>query len=959
MRRFISYALAVAAAALQPAAWADAPSPAAVSAPVPLSRLVQAVNIPYERFTLENGLTTIVHTDRKAPIVGVTIYYRIGSRYEPKGKTGFAHLYEHLFFGGSANVPDFDKPLEAAGSTSTNGSTWYDRTNYVETVPTGALDLALFMESDRMGHLLPAVTQDKLDKQRAVVQNEKRQGDNQPYGLMDYAIGEGLFPVGHPYRHSTIGSMADLDAATLHDVRQWFRDNYGPNNAVLVLSGDIDARTARPLVKKWFGNIPRGPDVARVETGPVTLPAPVTREMTDQVPVTRLTRNWSGPGLNEPDAPALQIGLHILGGLSSSRLDNALVRGDQLAVRVTASAMTFEQVSFLQATMDVKPGVDRAVAEAKFDRTIADYIAQGPTEDEVRRAVTSVLSSQIGGLELVGGFYGKGATLAEGELCSGDPGKYRKDLARMAALTPADIRAAMQRWLTRPVYALNVTPGERTEDGALMGGWGDEDKAAAPPPAKTGAEAASAIPPGPERAPPPIAPVTELDFPKIERARLANGIPVTLARRTAIPKVIVSLSFDAGIAADAVDLAGKPGKPGTQGLMLAMLDEGAGGRNTTEIAEEQERLGASITTGASLDTSSITLSALTANLAPSLELMADIAREPTFAPDEVTRLKNQRLAELAQTLANPRALASRELGRLIFGPHPYGQPSDGLGDKASLSALTPDDLRAAHDGWLRPDLARITVVGDITMERLLPLLEQAFGDWQAPGTPKPAKNLAATIPAPRARIVLIDRPNSPQSVIYAGRVLPITGRTPDMESLDLANEVLGGGFLSRLNSDLREDKGWSYGVYSAVREPVGPRSFVVAAPVQADRTGDSIRAILANIKAFPAGKPVDAEELNRVTDGNIRALPNRFERNSDVLSAIAASELLGRPDDYYETLAGRYRAIDAGAIDAAADTYLQPGALTFVVVGERRTVEPQLKEIGLPVEIADTPATGG
>ena len=953
MRRILSFALAFALTAFQPAAWAEtpAPTPAATAAPAPLSQLVKAVDIPYERFTLDNGLTTIVHTDRKAPIVGVTIYYRIGSKYEPKGKTGFAHLYEHLFFGGSANVPDFDKPLEAAGSTPTNGSTWYDRTNYVETVPTGALDLALFMESDRMGHLLPAVTQDKLDKQRSVVQNEKRQGDNQPYGLMDYAIGDGLFPVGHPYRHSTIGSMADLDAATLNDVRQWFRDNYGPNNAVLVLSGDIDAATAKPLVKKWFGDIPRGPDVKPVAAAPVTLPAAVTRTMNDQVPVTRLTRNWSGPGLNDPDAPALQIGLHILGGLASSRLDNALVRGAQLAVRVTASAQTFEQVSFLQATMDIKPGIDRTKAEAKFDKVIADYIAEGPTEDEVRRAVTSVLSAQIGGLERVGGFYGKGATLAEGELYSGDPGKYREDLARMAALTPADIRTAMQRWLTRPVFSLDVTPGERTESGANMGGWSDDGKTAAPPPDK--GEAASALPPEPERAAPPVAPVAELDFPKIERARLANGIPVTLARRTAIPKLIVSLSFDAGIAADTLD------PPGTQGLMLAMLEQGAGGRDATEIAEEQERLGASISTGASLDTSSITLSALTANLAPSLNLMADIARKPAFAPDEVARLKDQRLAELAQTLANPRALASRELGKLLFGKHPYGQPRDGLGDADSLKALTAADLRAAHDEWLRPDLARITVVGDITMEQLLPLLNKAFGNWQTPGAPKPVKRIDAAVPAPRARIVLIDRPNSPQSVIYAGRVLPVEGKTPDMETLDLANDVLGGGFLARLNSDLREDKGWSYGVYSAVREPVGPRSFVVAAPVQADRTGDSIRAILADMKAFPGKDPVDAEELNRVTDGAIRSLPNQFETNAAVLGAIAGNELLGRPDNYYETLATRYRAIDADAIDTAARTYLQPDALTFVIVGESETVLPQLKDIGLPVEIVPAPNSGG
>src|SRR6186713_1121754 len=264
----------IVASAVALALTASVPVQARQAEPAPLSELVAEVDIPYETFTPPNGLTTIVHTDRKAPIVGVTVYYRVGSKSEPRGKTGFAHLYEHLFFGGSENAPSFDVPLEAAGSTTTNGSTWYDRTNYVETVPKGALDLALFLESDRMGHLLGAVTQDKLDKQRGVVQNEKRQGDNQPYGLVDYKLGDALFPVGHPYRHSTIGSMADLDAASLADVRSWFTDHYAPNNVVLVLAGDIDLASARPMVERWFGDIPRGPAVVGQDARPVTLAAP-------------------------------------------------------------------------------------------------------------------------------------------------------------------------------------------------------------------------------------------------------------------------------------------------------------------------------------------------------------------------------------------------------------------------------------------------------------------------------------------------------------------------------------------------------------------------------------------------------------------------------------------------------------------------------------------------------------
>jgi predicted Zn-dependent peptidase len=922
-----------------------------VAQPAPLSELVKAVDIPYEKFTLGNGLTVLVHTDRKAPIVGVTTYYRVGSKSEPRGRTGFAHLFEHLMFGGSENVPNFDVPLEAAGSTSTNGSTWYDRTNYVQTVPTGAVDLALFMESDRMGHLLGAVTQDKLDKQRGVVQNEKRQGDNQPYGLEEYAIGEGLFPVGHPYRHSTIGSMADLDAASIPDVRKWFIDHYGPNNVVLALAGDIDVATARPLVEKWYGSIPRGPEVRKVEAGPVTLAAPVKREMTDQVPLVRIHRVWSGPGLNDGDAVALDAGMRVLGGLSSSRLDNALVRGKQLAVSVSAASLQFEQTSFLQVTMDVKPGVDRAVAEKELDALIAQFLAEGPSEDEVRRAATVSVSGQLGALEGVGGFSGKGAQLAEGELYSGDPLQLKRDLARTAALTPAE----MGRWLSRPVFALGITPGKRTEDGAKMGGWGDEGLS--PPPRPDAKRKAPKLATGPKREAPPVAPVGDLTFPAVERATLSNGVQVALARRGAVPTVLVSLNFDAGSAADSLDT------PGTQSLMLGLLDEGTTTRDAVAIAEEQERLGARISAGAGQDSSSVTLSALTANLAPSLALLADVVRNPAFKDSDVARVRDQQLAAIAQVNSDPRGSAMRRIAPLLFGKdHPYGLPGDGLGEKDSVAALTPAALRTAHDRWLRPDTLKITVVGDVSMEQLRPMLEQAFGAWQAPASARPVKRLDAPVPAPQPRIVLVDRPNSPQSVIVGGRVLPLKGTDQDREALDLANEVLGSGFLSRLNLDLREDKGWSYGVRTSVAAPRGPRAFTVVAPVQADRTGDSIKLLLANMAAFPKTKGVEAGELGRVTDGNIRGLPNRFETNAQVLGALVQNDRLGRPDSYQSTLPTRYRAIDARAINQAAAQYLQGEGLVFVVVGDRKVVEPQLKNLNLPVEIAQpvdsAPASG-
>ncbi len=911
-----------------------------------LSALVDQVDIPYEQFTLDNGLTVLVHTDRKAPIVGVTTYYRVGSKNEPRGRTGFAHLFEHLMFGGSENVENFDIPLEAAGSTSTNGSTDFDRTNYVEVVPTGALDLALMMESDRMGYLLGAVTQDKLDKQRGVVQNEKRQGDNQPYGLTFYALLEGIFPVGHPYRHSTIGSMADLDAASLADVRQWFVNNYGPNNVVLSLTGDIDAATARPMVERWFGAIPRGPEVTPVQAAPVTLPTDKAREIVDQVPQTRVYRVWSGPGLNQADAIPLTLGMSVLGGLASSRLDNVLVRDEQLATSVSAFNWQSEQVALLVAQMDIKPGVDRATAERRLDQVIAEMIAEGPSADELERAATSMVSNEIDGLERVGGFGGKGSTLAEGLLYSGDPAYYRTALSTMADLSPGDVRDAMQRWLDRPVYRLAIVPGDRTENGATMGGWGDEGTT--PPPEPDAAAPVAAARTGPPRALPEPQPVGPLTFPAVERTTLSNGIPVTLARRTAVPKAVISVQFDAGYAADGSDRAG------TQSLMMDLLEEGTETRSAVEIAEEQERLGASIGTGSSLDTSSVTMNALTTNLAPSLALMADIVRNPAFAETEVQRVRDQRLAAIAQQLSSPGGLAGRMLRPLVFGEnHPYGTVG-GLGKVPVIEALEPATLAREHDRWIRPENAEIYIVGDVTMAQVKPLLEASFGDWRGTGAAAPAKLLDGPTPAPQTRLVVIDRPNSPQSVIYAGRVLPLTGPTPGLEALDLANEVLGNGFLSRINMIIREEKGWSYGARSGVDAPEGPRLFTISTAVQSDRTADSIALILDTARDFAEGRQtIDDTEFTRVTEGNIRGLPNRFETNGQVLGAIVENDELGRPDDYYTTLPARYRALDKAAIDAAAKRYLGPDDLTIVVVGDRSEIDPQLEKLDLPVTYLD------
>ena len=330
-------------------------------------------------------------------------------------------------FGGSENAPgSYLGRMRNLGPSNLNGTTWFDRTNYFQTVPTPALEQALFLESDRMGYLLGEVGQEVLDLQRGVVQNEKRQGDNQPYGLFEYAQLEALFPEGHPYRHSTIGSMADLDAASLETVRNWFRDNYGPNNAIVVLSGDIDEATARPLMQKYFGAIPRGPVNTPAQADVPTLSAPIVKTMHDRVANTRLTRSWAVPGMLSDDAVPLSVGAAVLGGLASSRLDNTLVRDEQSAVSVSSSLSEFHRVGIFDISVDVKPGEDAAAVGRRLDTLVADFIKNGPTDEEVARVATRYVSGRIQSLEQVNG---KANVLAEGQLYDGDPEHYKKELA--------------------------------------------------------------------------------------------------------------------------------------------------------------------------------------------------------------------------------------------------------------------------------------------------------------------------------------------------------------------------------------------------------------------------------------------------------------------------------------------------------------------------------------------------
>jgi predicted Zn-dependent peptidase len=936
MRNFSKLALLAAATILTPPVLAAPPAAAPKSAPV--STLVSKVSIPHTTFKLKNGLTVIVHEDHKAPVAAVTVWYNVGSKDEPKGETGFAHLFEHLMFNGTENLPgDYFTYLQQIGATDYNGTTYYDRTNYFETVPAGALERALFMESDRMGHLLGAVTQGVLDNQRGVVQNEKRQGDSRPGGLVQYALQENLFPAGHPYHHTVIGSMTDLDNASLAEVKQWFRDKYGPNNAVLVVAGDVKPAQVKALVEKYFGPIPAGPVNHPAMAGVPTLAKAKSIDMKDHVATTIIQRYWAVPGLLDKQLAALDIGASVLGGLASSRLDKIMVRDEKLAVGVTASLNALQRVGIFSVTASVRPGVDPATVSKRLDAIMADYVKNGPTADEVQRAVMSEVSGRIRGLEQVGGFGGKAVSLAEGQTLAGDSNFYKKTLASYAAITPAAVRAAMQRWLTRPALTITLSPGERPAY--------QEAKAVAPPKASTDKSAGAVKG---NRPLPPVGQLAALDFPDIVHTKLSNGIPVDYAQRTAVPVTQVAMAFDAGDSADS------PASRGLAVFTTRMLDEGPEGLTSQQFAEAQERLGADINSNNGADRSYVMLNALSPNLAPSLDLLSDVLRKPAYRADDIERLRAQTLTGIAQLQKDPTRVARRLLPVVLYGAsHPYGGPAGG--DPAAIAKFTRNDLVGWQQRWLRPDNLKIYIVSDRPLSEVQPLLESRFAQWGAPAVTKGVKTFAPPPARPASpKILLVNRPGAPQSSILGAQLLPIDPKA-DIIPFDTANDVLGGTFLSRLNMDLREDKGWSYGVSGNESVMLHAVPYMVSAPVQADRTGDSLIALNKQINEFLTTKGVTQDELERTVQNDINSLPGSFETSGAVLGAMMNIDMLGRPDNYYETLAPEYRAQTTASLDKAARLLLDPKGFTWIVVGDAAKVRPQLDKLGMPIEVVEAP----
>jgi zinc protease len=884
----------------------------------------------FEKVRLPNGLEVILRPDHRLPIVAVNLWYHVGPANETRGRTGFAHLFEHMMFQGSGHVPEDGhfRLLEGAGASLINGTTDFDRTNYLEDLPSNQLELALWLESDRMGFLLDRLDQTMLANQQDVVRNERRQSvENAPYGLVEEHLWHMLFPEGHPYYASVIGSHEDIQAAQLEDVRDFFRRFYAPNNASLAIVGDIDVPTTKQLVERYFGSIPPGPPVPKVDV----MTPPLTKEqhavVPDQVELPRLFMAWHSPPIfQEGDAEA-EMTARILGGGKASRFYKRLVYDLKIAQSVSAGQISLTLGSVFQIASTAKPGHTAEELEKEIDAELERFAADGPTESEVAGARNAIQSSIWMSLESLGGFSGVADRLNRYNHHLGDPGYLEKDLARYEKVTPASLRDFARQWLqANRRVVVHAVPGEKVLP---------PDPTAPPMPEP---EMGSGPPASAESwrdRPPSAALATRTTLPRPRRFQLDNGLTVYLAETHALPVIAADLVVRSGSAVDPKNLHG------LAGFTFAMLDEGTAKRDALGLAHELESLGAFMSSSAGTDGSYVWIRCLKPKAQEAMSLWSEVALAPSFPQSEIERVRNERLTSLLQRRDSPSQTATRVLYPSLYGPeHPYGHIV--LGDEPALKQIARADLEGFYKTRFSPADAALVFAGDLTGDEARALAEGGFGSWKGRPLPSPASSDGKTIPE---RVVIIDRPDSPQTSVLVAQ-LGVPRSHPDFEPLSVMNQILGGLFSSRINMNLRERHGYTYGAYSGVTESRGMGMFYLGASVRTDVTGASIREMFKEVEAIRQ-EPVTDEELTLAKDSIVRSLPAMFETTESTVSTLGMLFLHELPLDFFEGLPDRIEAMTPPQILDVTRRHLHPENMIVVAVGDRATIEPQIAELGL------------
>jgi zinc protease len=897
--------------------------------------------IKYEKYTLPNGLTVITHEDHRLPLVSVDLWYHVGPLNERPGRTGFAHLFEHMMFEGSEHVGEkaHIKYVQAAGATDVNGTTNFDRTNYFETMPSNQLELALWLESDRMGFLMEGLDREKLANQRDVVRNERRQGEGQPYYVASEAAYHLLFPKDHPYYGEVIGSHADIESARIADVRDFHQQFYTPNNASIAIAGDFDPKKLRDLLTKYFGPIPAGPKVDPVTTKTPAITSQKRATVTDTVKLPQLSVSWLTPSAYTPESYSVRAALHALGGAKASRLDEALVYKSQKAQKVSCYAQAQKLTGIVECTVTAKPDVKLEDLEATFWSEVEKLQKDGPTAEEVEASKALDLTAKISGLQRLGGFGGVADTLNNYNQYTGDPGFLPKDVAMIQGVTVAGTKAAAVKYFGKnSAVVVYCVPGKKVLDDVPRS------------PANTDAEVKITNPYTAEfesaqewrKTKPEAGPAPVMHLPVPARFKLENGLDVLLVENHALPILTAEVVARAG------SENGEPGKSGLATLTAEIMGDGTVSRDLSKLANDQERIGTRISTSAGMDSSTISMSMLTAHSAEGMDLLADVAEHPAFREEDVDRLRKQRLVRIAQETDNVQIMAQRVGPKLVFGDQPYGLPSTGT--KESITGLTVEEIKGFYAKHYGPKDSALVLVGDVTRAEAEKLARQYFGKWTGEAAAKP------TIPpAPGAQpthVVIVDKPGAPQTALFAFG-LGVPESSPDSHVLDVLNYTLGGSFASRINMNLREVHGYTYGARSAFVRYRDGGEFFAGGLVRTDVTASAAKEMMSEIRGYVT-KPSTAQELAAAKEASTRSLPGRFETASATAGAMDSIFLYNRPLDYYAKLPEKYDSVSDADITRAAKEYLHPDQLIVVTAGDRSKIEPGLKDAGLgPVETRD------
>ena len=878
------------------------------------------VSISSEKITLSNGLDVLLHEDHAIPLVAVNVWYHVGSKDEEQGRTGFAHLFEHIMFEGSKhhNSSHFD-PLQKAGA-NLNGSTTPDRTNYWEDVPSNYLELALWLESDRMGFLLDAVDQQRFDVQRDVVKNERRQSyENRPYGMASWEIQEALFPMPHPYHWMTIGSQEDLDAAALEDVKDFFRRYYSPSNSSLAVVGDFQRDEALELVNRYFGDLPPGPPLPRMGRRDSPLAGRVELEMRDKVSLPRLYIAWPTPPDMDPDDAPLDLLQGILSDGLSSRLHRSLVYEKQIAQSASVRYHPGEIAGQFVVQVTAAEGHDLDEMEAAVDAEIRRLASEPPTDEEIDRVKNRIESSHYRQLTRIGGFGGLADQLNHYNVMGGDPEMVNTSLDRYLAVQREDIMRVHESVLDHRQVRLRVMPEQPLKPMVTV-----VDRWKMPEPA-------------PEPAFTPPTPV---------RHQLSNGMSIAVVERRGAPIVSFALVLRAGAVSDPEDL------PGLASFTAQMLMEGTEGRTSLEIANAAEFIGARVSSDARREYTLLSSETLTKHFPTALELVSDLVKRPTFPEHELERVRREHLTDLRRGKDDPTTVAERLVAGLVFSKDSgYGHYL--FGTEASATALSRDDLQKLFQGVYTPGRATLVVVGDTNLEEVTQQAQELFGDWTGDGVyvPQEAMNTNGSMPA--TTIYLVDQPGAAQSVIRALQPT-IPRKHPDYFGLTLVNYVFGGQFSARLNQNLRQDKGYSYGYNSSVHWYQGTSLVSAGGSVQTEVTKESVQETLKEFHEIRGGRPITEEELDAAKAGILQGYPASFERSGMVLNHLIQLLVFDLPDDYFETVGPSITAVSLEDAHRVASERIKDDNLQLLVVGDREKIEPGLRESGLPIVLLDS-----